>query len=118
MFYTSRFVTADPSAAQAAREGQRRADKAERNTEALQLDVERLLMITEALWMILKEQHGYTDEHLQERVMEIDLRDGRLDGKVAPSDPTKCPACDRPLGRKRMSCIYCGEAVMPGLFDR
>jgi len=33
--------------------------------ELLRMDVERLLIICETLWTILKEQHGGTDEDLE-----------------------------------------------------
>ena len=69
---------------QKARADARRAD---RKADALEFDVERLLMISEALWSILKEQHGYTDEELQSRILQIDMRDGKLDGRVADSPP-------------------------------
>lgn len=86
--------------------------------QALELEVERLLMITEALWAILKEKHGLADEELADRVMEIDLRDGKLDGQVARSGPAQCPYCGRPTITKRPLCLYCGKALQPDLFGR
>ncbi len=72
-------------------------------------DVERLLMITEAFWGILKKQHGYTDDDLAEMITEIDLRDGKLDGRVSnKSEPRQCPNCDRVIMRNRAQCLYCG----------
>jgi hypothetical protein len=82
-------------------------------------DIERLLMVTEALWGILKERHGYTDEDLAERIQEIDLRDGQLDGRVAKGEPKKCPNCERVLIGERPVCLYCGHCVRPDwVFDR
>ena len=77
--------------------------------EYLQFDVEKLFMITEALWTILKEQHGYTDEHLVQMIQHIDLRNGKLDGKVAKSaERPTCPQCGRTIIRKQPRCLYCG----------
>ena len=87
-------------------------------TEALRADVERLLIITEALWTLLKEKHGYSDEELYRQVEEIDLRDGKLDGKVARSAPLKCPRCNRTLMGNRPACIYCGQEVQVSPFQR
>ena len=78
--------------------------------EIIQCDVEKLFMLTEALWTILKEKHGCTDAELVQRVQEIDLRDGKLDGKVAKVNPD-CPKCSRKLMGKRPVCLYCGAEV-------
>ena len=78
--------------------------------EFIQCDVEKLFMLTEALWTILKEKHGCTDAELVQRVQKIDLRDGKLDGKVAKVNPD-CPKCSRKLMGKRPVCLYCGAEV-------
>jgi len=78
--------------------------------EIIQCDVEKLFMLTEALWTILKEKHGCTDAELVQRVQQIDLRDGKLDGKVAKVNPD-CPKCSRKLMGKRPVCLYCGAEV-------
>lgn len=85
---------------------------------SLESQVERLLMITEALWDILKEQHGYTNDELMRRVALIDLKDGKLDGKVARTGPAQCPKCQRVLNRRHMQCIYCGEQIVQDPFGR
>jgi len=82
-------------------------------------EIERLLMITEALWLLLKHEHGYSDEDLVRQVQAIDLRDGELDGRVAPDRAAaKCPQCQRPLAKNRAVCIYCGAALQRGVFER
>ena len=67
------------------------AREARTEVELLRMDVERLLIISEALWRMLREKGGYTDEDLVNRMAEIDLRDGALDGKVAKGPPAQCP---------------------------
>ena len=84
--------------------------------EKLQNDVSRLLLITEALWTLLKKQHGYSDEDLSTLVQEIDLRDGRLDGKTAKASPASCPKCGRVNSNKHSACIYCGSPLPVQLF--
>jgi hypothetical protein len=86
--------------------------------QLLRQDVERLLMICEALWGVLKEQHGWTDQELVRRIQEIDLADGQLDGKVAPQPPAVCPQCSRTLNRRRSTCLYCGTEVEGDPFER
>jgi len=84
----------------------------------LQVQVERLLMITEALWGILKEQNGFDDKELQKRIVEIDLRDGRMDGRVAATPPTPCPKCGRMVLKQSLRCMYCGEPLLMDPFAR
>ncbi len=89
-----------------------KAGRAEQDVRLLTREVDKLSMITEALWTLLKEQHGYTDEDLILRVTEIDLEDGVLDGKVRRDQgPRKCPACSRTLSRRHPTCLYCGKPV-------
>lgn len=90
--------------------------------EVLELrnDIERLLMITEALWSFLQKEHGYTEDDLIKRIAEIDLRDGKLDGRVAQGEGSvhACEVCGRAVGRRRPTCLYCGAAIVNRPFDR
>ena len=80
--------------------------------EVLKFYVERLSMITEALWTILKEKHGYSDEDLMKRIGEIDVRDGKLDGHASSGEPPSCPQCKRMhVAKHRPMCLYCGAAM-------
>lgn len=100
--------------------GQARADAKEAQTsvQLMQHDIDRLLMITEALWLFVKEQHNYSDEDLVKVINEIDLRDGLLDGRSAKSAPVTCPACGRINSGKRAACIYCGKPIPMDPFAR
>ena len=120
MFYTSglRPVLTDVAGAPVDTGARASARQAKAAAAVMEHHVERLLMITEALWGMLKEQHGYTDEDLMERVREIDMRDGTLDGKVAPSAVKACPTCKRPVSGRHSACLYCGCVFADGLFDR
>jgi hypothetical protein len=61
--------------------------------------VDRLLLVIEAMWSMLKEQ-GLTDEQLATRIHEIDSSDGVVDGRrVIPT----------------VTCRSCGSQVMGGL---
>tara|TARA_B100000949_G_C14165343_1_gene400940 strand:+ start:487 stop:834 length:348 start_codon:yes stop_codon:yes gene_type:complete len=106
----------------AARADARAASSAARSAKTevalLESEIERLLMISEALWSILKEQYEYDDNELLRRVQQIDKRDGRLDGKVAKSEPLSCTNCGRTLGKRRATCFYCGSPVAAGPFTR
>jgi ribosomal protein S27AE len=119
------FATGTSREMRRAYQSQSAGERAERTTakmrienETLSRDIEKLFMITEALWMILKDQHGYTDEQLIEMIYNIDVRDGRLDGKVAKKPNPACPECGRVLIGKHPLCLYCGSAVKRDPFER
>lgn len=87
--------------------------------ESIQFDIEKLFMITEALWEILKYHHGYTDDQLVQMIQDIDLRDGDLDGKVAKSaERPACTQCGRTLIRRQTKCLYCGAPAPQQPFER
>ena len=122
MFYSYGSIYSNAAAAQAqtdATDAQAAAREAKSEVESLRQDIDRLLMITEALWTLLKKQHGYADEVLSDLVKEIDLRDGRLDGKSSSvSPPAPCPSCGKINSAKRSVCIYCGKPLPVQLFAK
>lgn len=90
-----------------------------RDNVSIKFDIEKLMMITEALWTLLKRQAGYTDEQLMEVIRGIDLRDGRLDGKVARSmERPDCPQCGKKAIGAQPLCLYCGAELPARLFER
>jgi len=44
---------------------------------------------------------------------EIDLRDGKSDGKLAP-DTVECTGCGRKAKSTRRNCLYCGAELPRG----
>lgn len=111
-------ATSTYSAGIAAEQAHYAANRVEDRLVCMQADIERLLLITEGLWSILKTEHGYEDEVLVRRVLEVDLKDGKIDGKVAAQKPGDCPHCNRPLSQDRRYCLYCGEPTPVELFSR
>ena len=97
---------------------QQDAQRAQNQIVHLQRDVDRLLMITEALWTLLKEQHGYTDETLSNAITQIDLRDGQLGGRPGRTPAEPCPHCGRNLAKGLPTCIYCGKPAAQNPFAR
>lgn len=81
-------------------------------------DVEKLFLIAKALWVLLKEEHGYTDESLLQKIKEIDLEDGKLDGKISKVEPPNCPKCGHKVIGKHPVCLYCGTTIVRTLFER
>lgn len=84
----------------------------------LRQEIERLLILNEAMWTLLQKKLGLEDADLIREMVQIDMRDGKLDGKVAATGPEACPACGRTLFKHRPRCLYCGELVPPKPFQR
>ena len=94
------------------------ARSAKTEVEDLRRDVERLLLITEAFWRIASEKLNCTDAELVQRIQDIDLEDGKLDGRKAATPARECPHCQRPLIKHLPTCMYCGKPVEFRPFDR
>ena len=79
--------------------------------------LDKLTLISMAVWSLLAEKMGLTDEDLMERVKKIDLMDGEADGKLQRQIAT-CPQCNRVMSPRHSSCIYCGsERLQITAFD-
>lgn len=67
----------------------------------------RQALVCQALWELLSERLGVTEEELAAKIEEIDLRDGLADGKIG-TQQLRCPQCGRPSNSSRRTCLYCG----------
>lgn len=107
------------SAIGAAADAQRAATQArdaEQRVKALEHSLAKTMLICESLWEILRDRVGVSDEILFEKIREVDLRDGVLDGKNQ-TKPTECPSCDRRLSNRHARCLYCGYAFEKSTFE-
>ena len=86
-------------------------EQVEREMLFLSHRVERLSIACQALWEILREKAHMDDDEIRAKMLEIDLRDGELDGKMT-RHPIKCAACGQMGNSARTTCLYCG-ADMP-----
>ncbi len=81
---------------------------ARRHTAQLEERVDRLALLCRAMFELLGERAGVTEEQLSAKILEIDLRDGQQDGKMTPK-PTRCPKCDAMISPRFGRCLFCGE---------
>ena len=85
-------------------------DECDLSTVSMRQDIEKLYMLVEALWLIVKATSGMNDEDLAELVKQIDLQDGKLDGRNSSNAAIrKCANCGRILLRGQSKCAYCGK---------
>ena len=93
-----------------ARESAMSSDKTRKNTE-------RLYLVVQAMWELLKDKAGLTDADLDAKVQEIDMRDGRRDGQDSTqTDPMKCRQCGRTILSGQTQCSWCGAQAEGGPF--
>lgn len=98
------------SANQTADRAANKAESAAAELSRLQRRIERLSLCCQAMWELLREKHGLTEDELQSRVLEIDLRDGTTDGKMR-TQIVDCPSCGSKTNTKRSLCVICGAPL-------
>lgn len=76
--------------------------------DALDERVARLALICKALLELLQERTGVSEQDLAKKIAEIDLRDGRADGRMAPK-AKPCPACGSMMSPRFNRCLFCGH---------
>jgi hypothetical protein len=81
-----------------------------RKTAELEETVDRLVLACQAMWALLSEATGLDDAKLLQKIRDIDLMDGTLDGKLRKRAST-CPKCRRANGPRRQVCLYCGALI-------
>ncbi|WP_237057561.1 hypothetical protein [Microbulbifer sediminum] len=76
--------------------------------QALQDQVDHLSVVCEAMSELMQEM-GFSRAMLEKKIQEIDLRDGRLDGRHQPKKT--CPSCARISASRHVRCLYCGAGL-------
>jgi hypothetical protein len=66
-----------------------------------------LALISRALFELLQEKSGVTERELAAKITEVDLRDGKADGRMTPQ-PKKCPSCQSMMAPRFNRCLFCG----------
>jgi len=83
-----------------------------KDTELLRIQrqVDRLTLTCQSMWELLRDCSDLTEEHLEQKVAEVDLRDGSPDGRLG-STVIVCEACGKNTNSRRDSCVWCGGPV-------
>jgi hypothetical protein len=87
-----------------------KVDRYAKTVEDLQRHVERLSLACQAMWELLRLCSDVTEDDLEKKILEIDGRDGSVDGKIGVQ-ALDCPACGRKTSSKRSSCVMCGAPI-------
>ena len=103
---SARVVSAERTAGRA----DSKATRAEMELNQLERHVERISLASQAMWELVRERTGATEEELEAKMLEVDGRDGAVDGKIAVS-VLVCKACGRNTNSRRDNCIMCGAPI-------
>jgi len=78
-----------------------------RRSEDLETEVAKLRLATEAMWNLLAQHLGFTDEHLANVIEALDESDGQKDDRFQPT-PETC-SCGAKVSAELKKCQYCGS---------
>lgn len=81
----------------------------------LRAQLERLTLMNQALWELLRDRLQISDAELEQKVGEVDLRDGVADGKLTAT-AVRCPNCSRVCNSRHAKCLYCGQLFQKPIF--
>ncbi|MGB9624469.1 MAG: hypothetical protein ACPMAQ_06355 [Phycisphaerae bacterium] len=95
-----------------ASQAREKADRVGNIVWELQSRLDRVELVAEALCTLLRDRIGITDKEIADRIREVDLTDGLLDGKCR-RPPVECPRCLRLVSGRRPTCTYCGAELPP-----
>jgi len=74
----------------------------------LEAKVDQLALLCQAMFELLQASSGLTDDQLNKKILEIDARDGQIDGRITPR-VKKCPKCDGTISPQFGRCLFCGH---------
>ena len=107
----------DAEADSAAREAASHAREATKAASEVERRLDKLTLISMAMWSFLTEKLQLSEEDLMERVKRLDLMDGELDGRIQ-RQVAQCPKCNRIMSQRHTRCLYCGaERLKLTAFD-
>jgi len=83
------------------------ANNAQLKVAELEERIDKLTLVCYAMWDLLREKSGVTEEDLVSRVAILDAADGEADGKISKK-VRPCVHCGRPVASRHQQCLYCG----------
>jgi len=79
-----------------------------RELARLREKVDSLSLICRAMWSMLRDKYGLSEQELMERLRQI-----------KEADAPACPSCGRIMNRNYNRCLYCGhEGENTSVFDK
>lgn len=88
-----------------------KAEITDSRVDDLEYKLDALSLASQAMWELLPIKHGVTERELMEKIQEIDLRDGKQDGKLETKKLLQCPDCGHKTKKFRSNCFWCGAKL-------
>ena len=107
LVYAAKAASAAKLAGESADLSRRRTTETAGSVRELEERLDHLTLACMAVWSLLQETTKLTEEDLMERVKQIDLADGKQDGKLKLG-VSKCAQCGRVMSQRHIRCLYCG----------
>lgn len=89
-----------------------KAGIAQADVQQLDSQVQTLALACQAMWELLSKQYGISEIDLLNKMSEIDMRDGVVDGKLVLKASTKCTDCGKEVKKVRSNCYWCGAKLL------
>lgn len=83
-------------------------------TRNLEWRVENLILLNQAMWNLVRDKVGVTEEELINEFERLDLADGKADGRMSPifdNKPWKCEGCQKDNSPRFTSCVRCDKPL-------
>lgn len=93
-------------AQEAAETARRQSSNLESEIGRLRQQVQRLQLVCEAMWELLRDGHGLQDQQLADKLQEV-----AESHKLSAKKSVVCPACQRNNAGTIAKCLYCGEPL-------
>src|SRR5688572_12275216 len=107
MYYGWVNATYAQSAANSAADANSAARRAENALERLEDKIDRQELVIRTLLTACDRAGLFNEQQFRELMNDVDLSDGRLDGKFKPQvAPRECPSCNKVNGKRAVTCMY------------
>jgi hypothetical protein len=88
------------------------ARRAENALSRLEDMADRQTLVIRTLLTACEKAGLFNEAQFRELMNDVDLSDGRLDGKFKPQvTPRECPTCHKVNGKRAVTCMYCGNPL-------
>ena len=87
-----------------------RASQAQDRLKDLDKRLDHLTLYCQAMWELIRENTRLEEDDIVKKANEIDMRDGKADGKIQAA-LLVCSVCHRNNNSQKKKCMYCNAEL-------